>query len=125
MNIVARFLSDNKKIINKDDKYLINNFVNSFNSYNNSIGHVLHFINGTSDSIINDLENDVKLAKTKDLGWGGKVVNLVSAYMENERADAAIRLLEEYGDKALEKLSGRIDLRYKVILNWAQIYFFM
>lgn len=124
VNIVARFLSDNKKIINKDDKYLINNFVNSFNSYNNSIGHVLHFINGTSDSIINDLENDVKLAKTKDLGWGGKVVNLVSAYMENERADAAIRLLEEYGDKALEKLSGRIDLRYKVILNWAQIYFF-
>ena len=123
VNIIARFLSDNRALINEGDKLWIKEFSESLSEHNTSLNHMLHFINNTSSLIINDLENEIKSFQFKDLDWAGKVVNLIAAYMENSQEDDAFDLLEKYGEETLELLSSRIDIRYKIILSWSQIYF--
>lgn len=123
VNIIARFLSDNRVLINEGNNIWIKEFSESLSEHNTSLNHMSYFINNKSSLIISELENEIKSSQFKDLEWAGKIVNLIAAYMENSQEDEAFDLLENYGEETLELLSSRIDIRYRIILSWSQIYF--
>lgn len=123
VTIITRFLADNHELFLESDKKIFNKFYDDLKDHNESLKDMWHLINGSSSSLISELETVIECTD-KDVNWAGKLVNLISAYMQNGMEDKGIELIKNYGDEAIRKLSNRMDIRYKVILNWAQIYFY-
>lgn len=124
VNIIIRFISENKDIISKSEMPLIRNFCDSLQEYNKALRHMWCFVDGSSENLIEELEKDIKEGTIRDTDWAGKVVNLIAAYMENNVEGKAIELLNVYSNEVIEKLSSRMDVRYNILFNWAQIYFY-
>lgn len=124
VNIIIRFIFDNKNIIPKSGMTVLRKFYNSLREYNRSLRHMWPFVDGSSENLIRELEKDIKESSIRDTDWAGKLTNLIAAYMENKMEGKAIELLNIYSDEAIEKLSSRMDVRYNIIFNWAQIYFY-
>jgi hypothetical protein len=123
INIVVRFISDNKKLIPQKSIQDLNIFYDSLKKYSMTLDETWHFINDSSGDIIVELEEYVKNSNERDAIWAGKLSNLISAHYNNKTKNRAIELIDIYGDEAIEKLSDRMDIRFHTIFNWAQIYF--
>ncbi|MBZ8120960.1 tetratricopeptide repeat protein [Bacillus thuringiensis] len=124
INLVSRFISDNKKLIGDEDKEILKLFSESISEYNSLLKETLTLIGDISDESIEILEKEVLSLEKQDMYWAIKITNLIGVYIKQNLNLKAISLIEKFSEEIINNLSNRMDIRYRVLYNWANFYFY-
>jgi len=120
-NIIYRFFSDNIDLINTKDKELIGKFLDklSTNSKNEIINK--HSLLGNWNEVYNQLSQKVNSDEEKDGEWAGHLATLINSCIELNKIDEAGDLILKYSKLAIPLLASRLDIRYRILLTWAEL----
>ncbi|MGH4122457.1 MAG: tetratricopeptide repeat protein [Clostridium sp.] len=120
-NIVYRFLQDNKELIDEKDKDLICIFFREISKYNEDIeiNALLLFERWKEGYSL--LYKRVFDTEIRDGQWAGYFVNLINTCTMLGNNKEAYDLITTYSTEAIKLLMSRIDIRYKILLSWAEI----
>lgn len=124
INIVIRFFSDNPNLFKKKDESEIKKFYKTFSKYSRTLEVWWQIEFETSDEFMRQLKESVNSNKNHDLSWANDVNNLIRLYIKRKMYNEAIIVIEQHSIEAIDKLSVRIDLRFRVVGSWANILFY-
>lgn len=123
LNIVGRFFLDNKSIEEKKDKEHIAAILKSLSRYNKSLVVSGSFMSNSLEELANKLKDKIFNCREKDIEWAGDITNLIAIYIKKREETKAVELIRDNYKQIIELYKTRMDLRYKLAENWAQILF--
>lgn len=120
VNILYKFLGDNKNLILHNDNDIIAQFFNNTFCYTKNGKSEVNILLENYDEVYDLLSSRIKTSEEKNASWAIDVVQLISICEKIDKIEEALSLIEEYSDTLIPLLNGRLDSRPKILLYWAE-----
>ncbi|MGG3887818.1 tetratricopeptide repeat protein [Metabacillus fastidiosus] len=123
VNLISRFISDNLELIEASDINLLVDFANKISEYNPGLKETLEVLGYIEIDNLDEKEKTIRRIVDKDTDWAIRSCNLISIFLKNDLEQKAIDYINEFGDKIINELSIRMDMRFRILYSWANLYF--